>query len=506
MPPIESKSSKKRWADINAFHADVVKADPSWQGSKPEDLLAAIQGNPDYTILSDEPPSAGFSVGNMISNFPGSFKRNAENMGRGLKELYTQYSPMSPVNRPGSKEQIQSQLSSWQNPQSPVDKITDAVSNTAKEYKDFYLGGNFLKNLEQDPARVAADVATVAFPLGRIAKAAGMAKTASTIGKIGTAADIVSSPIPAVSKAIETIPKISNPIAERAMTYAMKNPPNTELWKSKRGAKFALNEEIPMGPQGRVKAYRAYKKSVREMSRMERDATSAGVDIDANQIKADALGKAPKSSTTDADKFSQHVEDVMADPMHYGGQPVVSPSKAAEVRMNLNESVKPKVGVVDSPEGSLLTQGRNAVLESTREAIGNAIPGHRQMAGRAMDFHDTFEAADRVSRGMRNSSVIDHSNTGAIGASAGHLLSGKVTSPVELGFFAKALHTPELVSKAAIKSYVKDPKAFAASARSIRSPQVQAIGNTFKTAGRKDPSKPFAEDNNEVDPSRPFKE
>mgnify|MGYP006921288547 CR=1 FL=1 len=513
MPELKSKKSGKTWKDAQSFYNDYIQADPSAKSHSPDDLWEAARTSGGYDFADDAPqpvatqppptatPGKPFSLGNMLYNLPSSFMKQGKEMLVGAGEILRNSNPNF-MSDPGT---LASKMARGESLPGPT-QIIKAVKD---DYANFYGGGNFLSNLEKDPARVAADAASLIPIIGWGAKAAGMAKTAKVLNKIATVADLASSPIPMAAEVVGRAPMLANKLAKKSMTYALKLPADTAIEAGEKLRDFALKEKIPMSMKGRSQAKKGFEQSNRDMKALEIDATDRGVDIDPNNIRSIAHEKVRHGNegiTPHESEAIQMVDSIIDDPKNYASGPV-SPIHAAGVRSRVNASSKPKPNTINTEKRGLESQAFLAVGDATRKELGRNIPGHRDAAIRAMNFHDAYEAADRVQRALRNSSVIDHSQTGAMGASVGNVFTGNVVSPVVAGTAMKILHTPERVSQAAIKIYSKSPTSLRRLDLKTRKP-AQYGGQALKQVGKPNPLRPFAEDDEQkqVNPLRPFPE
>lgn len=488
MPELRNRKSKKVWYDRESFYRDAVALDPDLKAHSPQAVWDAYSKDPDYEVggqvsasqplpTTQEPPAAGFSPTNALFNLPGSFMKQAKQMGQGVLGALRQANPEALMDTGSLASKAVASGA-------PVKYLTDSASEAGsaikKDYSDFYTSGKLLKNIEEDPARLLADVATVAGPLGWMAKAGGFGRVAKGVSMVGDAANMLSSPVAIPSKIAGKIPAASKAMSEKGMTYALKLPPETTIEAGERLRDFALKNKLDMGMTGRAKSKQGYKREVRNMSEMERNSTA---DIDKTDVQLSARKAVSKGNRATDDKLADayaSVDKAIEAPVNFGGQPIISPVKAADIRKRMNESAAPKRDTVRDVKSSLEAQGEQAVADAIREKLGEAIPGHRDTALRAMDFHDAYEAADRVQRGMRNSSLVDHMQTSSLGAPVSSVFKGHPFTPASIGAVGKFLHTPEKISKLAIKGYVQNPKAIEASIGQLRSPAARGMFNAAK--------------------------
>jgi len=519
MPELKSKKSGKIWKDAQSFYNDYIQADSSAKSYSPDDLWEAARTSGGYDFADDTPQSVAaqpppttttsskpFSPVQMVKNLPRSFAKQGQEMAAGAGEIMRNvspnavYDPRSIVGKAVANPGSVSPGSIWNG-------ITDTINAVKKDYSDFYGGGNFLANLEQDPARVAADAASLIPIIGWGAKAAGLGKTASTLGKTARVLDIASNPVAMASEAVARAPIPLNWAAKHLQESAMSFPKDVPIANRKTQTKHALNHGIKMTEGGADKAKAGYSQSVQALHDIENKATANGVDMDVAKIEKRATSKPPTGGTKFVDQFNNEVADIMSDPLHFGGQPVVSPNKAAKVRKNLNASVQPQYGTVNDQSLSMRKDAEKAVLEATKAELGT-IPTQKAAAVRSGRWGAVAERADSVARATRGFSAIDHAQPGALGATVGHGLGGKFLEPVQIGALAKLLHAPQNMSRVATSIYSRNPKAVAAGARTLQSPGLQATSNVLKQAGKPNPLRPFAEDDEpqQVNPLRPFPE
>lgn len=521
MPEIKSKKSGKTWKDAQSFFNDAVSVDPSLKSHSPDDLWNAAQSNEGYEVIgapvavnpsvantspTSTRPASEFSPIKMAKNFPGSFMKQGKQMVQGIPTVIAAANPIlsshSGLQEVASKGLVPTLTSKF-------DQAKQIGSNVYDEYKDRYFSGNFLQRLEEDPAAIAADAASLIPLVGWGAKAAGLAKTAKTLGTVGRVADFASSPVPWAAEAVTRAPMVGNKIAKAGMTYALKLPPDTTVEAGQRLRDFTLKNRVDMGMSGRSRARKEYGKANDKLKQLETDATTAGMDINRANVSRDATSAIAKQNSADSRSLSRAtdaVERKIDDQMNFGGQPVIPPTQAADIRKRMNASSAPKTGLVaHTSKESLEKQAEVAVANGIRQELGNAIPGHRETALNAMDWHDAFEAADRVQRGSRNASFIDHGQSAAMGAGVGNIFHGNLVAPAVIGGTAKFLHTPERVSKISIGLYNENPITLRR-AWNKANKITPGASNLIKASAQKDPGRPFDEGQQPTDPSRPFKE
>lgn len=518
MPELKSKKSGKTWKDAQSFYNDYIQVDPSAKNHSPDDLWEAARTSGGYDFADDAPqpvatqppptatPSKPFSPVQMAKNLPRSLAKQGQEMVTGAGEIMRNvspnavYDPKSIVGKAVANPGSVSPGSIWNG-------IIDTINAVKKDYSDFYGGGNFLANLEQDPARVAADAASLIPIIGWGAKAAGLGKTASTLGKTARVLDISSNPVAMASEAVARVPKPLNRVAMNLMESSLSFPKDVKAKVRVAQSKHALQHGITMTEKGADKAKVGYGKAVENLHDIENKATASGLDMDVNRIKSKAMANPPTGGSQFAGKFGDEVTDIIADPMHFGGQPVVSPNQAATVRKNLNKSVQPEYGTIKDQSLSLRKDAEKAVLDATKSELGT-IPRQKAAAVKSGKWGAVAERAESVSLAMRGRSVVDTAQPGAMGAAIRQGAGLHLFEPTQIGAVAKLLHTPKHMSRAANKIYSINPRAVSREARKIQSPGIQATSNVLKQAGKPNPNRPFAEDDEpqQVNPLRPFPE
>lgn len=518
MPELKSKKSGKTWKDAQSFYNDYIQVDPSAKGYSPDDLWEAARTGDGYDFTDDtqqpvvtQPPptatpSKPFNPVQMAKNFPSSFAKQGQEMVAGAGEIMRNVNP----NAIYDPKSIAGQMIRSKEPPTIsgiLSGIANAGSAIKKDYTDFYGGGNFLANLEKDPARVAADAASLVPIIGWGAKAAGMSGKAATIAKAGRYMDIASNPVAMASEAVAMAPKLLNRVAMNLMESSLSFPKDVKAKVRVAQSKHALQHGITMTEEGADKAKAGYGKAVENLHNIENKATASGLDMDVNRIKSKAMANPPTGGSQFAGKFGDEVSDIISDPMHFGGQPVVSPNQAAKVRKNLNKSVQPEYGTIKDQSLSLRKDAEKAVLEATKSELGT-IPRQKAAAVRAGKWGSIAERAESVSLAMRGKSVVDTAQPGAMGSAIRQGVGMRFFEPTQVGALAKLLHTPKHMSRAANLIYSVNPKAVAAGARKLQSPGLQATSNALKQTGKPNPNRPFAEDDEpqQVNPLRPFPE
>ena len=525
MPDIRSKKTGKQYTKQSLYDYQ-VEGNPEYRKYTPDQIWEAAQSDPNYEMAAgtDAPPS--FSAVNMVKNLPGSLWNQQKESVKGIASLvknfgpYAMNDPESAVNRMASDPSFIGQV------QETLPKIPDAI---ADDYKNFYLGGNFLHNLEQDPGRVVSDVAMVSGPIGWATRAAKLGRVASAVSKLGAAADFVTSPIPAASKAATTmLPPVLNRSARHMMDYGLSLPKGEGGVGLKLGETLrdlALTEGHNTSKAGMQRSLAEYETANQTMAKLTDDATKSGLRFDPLESQTHLAGPAYAQGIHSTEERASRVKSankLLADPLYFGqldqdgklilnqkGNPAlrtITPNEAAEMRTNLNTDTKPDRGgpTFSEHNQSEWLKAKEALADSLRDQLG-VIPGQRDAALRAFHMKKLAEAAERVQLAQRGSAPIDHATAGTLGA-AGKAIATGMPSPLALGWGAKNLHTPERMSKLAGAIFVKDPAALKGRANLFEQKARTAVG-AARAVSRKDQSRPFSEyDRKQPDPSRPFQE
>ena len=536
MPELKSKKSGKTWKDAQSFYNDYIQVDPSAKNHSPDDLWEAARTSGGYDFIDDAPqpaatqppptaaPSKPFSFGNMLRNLPGSFAKQAQDMGTGAVAAFKYLDPF--MINPTGNMYAQAVRSINENgvggaTQSGIQTASNVLGAVKDQYKDRYFNGKFLENLENDPAAIAADVASFVPVAGWAAKTAGMAKTAKALNKAAYVADAFSSPIPAAAQIVGRAPMVANKVARSGMTYSLQLP--KEMHANPRAgarrlpsqadklASFALDNGINAGASGQRKADKLYVSSLDEMKKLESQATQGGIPINPTEIEStakDLIAKTNRATPEDLAAAHSEVDRVLKAGTNFPDltQPY-SPNHAADVRARLNASTPPEPNVLHTPASALRKKAEVAVGHGVRQELARKIPGHRDASIRSMQANQVGEAIQGVKMGRANGGIIEHANSGSLGLAAGNIIKGKVFSPIVMGLGAKTLHGPEIVSSIATKIHSKSPTSLRKLDLKTRK-GAQPVGQALKQVGKPNPLRPFAEDDEpqQVNPLRPFPE
>lgn len=512
MPDIRSKKSGQQW-NKDSFYKYQLEGNPDYKQYTPDQIWQAAQSDPEFEVMTDAPPEqSGFDAGQALSNFPSSFMGQAKQMVTGLKDAFNYAGPYSAFS---NDRNITSDIAA--NPSGVMETAKTIPGAWWQDTKDYWTNP---KRIEQDPARGFSDAAMLLGPLAWGSRAAGLARFASGFGKAATVADMASSPVPWVARGIAKVPDITNPIAESAMDYALKFPHKVPLGYRRNLRDLALQwGQWSPTELGAMKAQRKYKQALRDQRGLELNATNAGVDVDTGNIMTSARKDVVRGNrATPAEEAAAvaAVDDILNQPTNVNKQPVISPVRAADIRTRMNEATPPNpasspVGItVNTPAQNLTAQARTAIGDAVRAELDRVIPGHRAKSLEAMKFHDLEAQADAIARHATGDSIIDHSNVGAMGAAAGHLVKGSLLAPVEMGFLAKKLHAPKHMASLANLLYSKNPGQLKGRMKLFQAPESAGIGGAVKAATRTNDKqkekRPFDESNSKSNPARPFPE
>jgi len=547
MPEIKSKKSGKVWKDAQSFYNDHLQADPELKQFTPEELWQSAQSDGNYELgqgqvdpqpqvpsqvnsASTQPPPSGpvGFVGKALWNLPGSFVRQAKQMGTGLVEAARLANPNALFDPGSFHSKAVFTGSPGKMHARPYDEILDyyakGIADTGsaikKDYQDFYTGGNFLRNVESDPARVAADVASLMPIVGWAAKAGGFSKVASMASKVGAAADMASSPVPYATRAVSAASAGANAVARSGMKWSLQLPKNsTKPGMRTALAEYALRNKLPMTAKGAKRADHLFEQEYGNMTQMESDATARGVLIEPSDIRSSANKEYSRGSidSTQRSKFSDEVDGIMSDEDNFGlsGAPgqsfPVTPSRAGEIRKRLNRGTMPNKDawqnqpeVANNPTKMLAAKSVNKGIKSE---LASKIPGHGKAANRAQMAKRASDQAHTIAGNSDAASSIEHTHPYVVGANINNAIHGNANAASFWGSAAKALHTPQTVSRGSVAIFNPDIMRLHRDMISARKPLPRTMFNASKQFGKPDESRPFKKEEKIVnDPSRPFQE
>lgn len=275
---LQSKTSKKTWTTPEAFHADYVKADPTFNGTAQE-LWQIAEKDPDYKPLTHtqffgQDRGGSYAIETM-KNAPGSMLDFGINTAKGLIKLGSGI--ISRAAGDTSNGQPQSR--------SLVDDIK-SIPSAAGNLWDSYFGPkgkfgsteNTLRTIMRDPAGTAGDVSLVATGVGGVAR--GLSKASSLAGATKTARALNTT-----ANTTQQIGRAANPIniASQAATRPFRAIPAVE----RKVQRMAENRYISaIGDSKHVEDKEIHRPAVQVMLKNEAPLNAKGLKINQDLVDA----------------------------------------------------------------------------------------------------------------------------------------------------------------------------------------------------------------------------